>query len=273
MFSQLSRLVTLTCAYPLLLWGCPRTASLDFQAQSNTCVSLRISWCLSLSLGLCSPFGLQVLPTPSTSGTLQLPSCPLLCEQLMQPFLQIFPSRICLNRNPEVSWERFFPSSSFSFHLLFFASLIAFYLSHAPCTLRLRSRKSILLAPHGDCKAFLFPLSWKYSLLPLSPALDLSFPWLIQGIYLSPWPTHFLSTHACRHPATQLSQVTFSTPSSLTPSPTSTPATHPLGSPWTFIHITSNCFLSEISSYCFLPGNQLTCFVATYFTLWVESTT
>lgn len=132
MFSQLSRLVIWTCAYPLLLWGCPRTASLDFQAQSNTCVSLRISWCLSLSLGLCSPFGLQVLPTPSTSGTLQLPSCPLLCEQLMQHFLQIFPSRICLNRNPEVSWERFFPSSSFSFHLLIFASLIAFYLSHAP---------------------------------------------------------------------------------------------------------------------------------------------
>ena len=50
----------------LLLWGWPsekgRTAALDFQAQSNTCLSLRISWSLSLSVS----WALLSIWTPSS---------------------------------------------------------------------------------------------------------------------------------------------------------------------------------------------------------------
>ena len=93
----------------VLLWGWPsekgRTAFLNSQVQSNTCLFLGIcEVCPCLAPGLSSPFGLQALPTPRTSRTLQLTLCPPLCDQLMWHFLQYSFALFALTE-PQKSFE------------------------------------------------------------------------------------------------------------------------------------------------------------------------
>lgn len=248
-------------AYHLLLEGRPAPGlpvSHFLQAQSNNCVPGEfrgVHACLSLRL--CSPVKHKASPHPQHSGTQKPPFCPSPTDQLMQHFLQIFPSPVCLNGDLlEVSWGRFFPQSFLKVRKVF---------CFVPYVLRLRSRKSIFLAPYCWLLSISFPPTWNCSLLPLSWTCH--FPhlfWLllIQGIReplapcsSPPQPCHHSVASALPGDPPHTLTSRFSSPS-LQLSP------HLHGGPSTFVHNTSNCSLSETFNYYLLPSNQLTCSVA-----------
>ena len=122
----------------------------------------------------------KLSPLPKFLGLCSWPSCPSLCDRLMQHFLKIFLCSVCLNRDPEVSWGHFFPYSlfptSFLFHLLFFvlSFFSPFYLTagkqkkHPPGSL-------LVTAKH------LFPSLLKIPSLTssshLGPVISLTYPY------------------------------------------------------------------------------------------------
>lgn len=128
--SELSHSVAWTFAHPLLLWWSLRTVSLDFQTWSNTCVSLRISWCLSPSV----PWALSSNGTPSSplsqhvwDSAAARPPPPLWSAHLtLSPSI---PCPFALTETQKPPKDVLSPtaSSSFLFHLLYFVSFLFFF--------------------------------------------------------------------------------------------------------------------------------------------------
>ena len=174
-----------------------------------------------LSLRLCSPVKRKATPHSQHSGPQKLPFCSSPSDELIIDELQIFPSPVCLNGDLEVSCPQSFLKVRKVFSLVLFCFL--------PYAFRLRSRKSVFLAPYCWLQSISLPPTWNCSLLPLPWTchfLDLFWLLFIQGIG-EPWSPCSSSPQPCHHSMT--SALTGDPPYTLTsqfPNP-SLPLSHP----------------------------------------------
>ena len=121
----------------------------------------------------------KLSPLPKLLGLCSWPSCPSLCDRLMQHFLQIFLCSVCLNRDPEVSWGQFLPlqplPNKFFVSLVFCSFFSSFYLKagkqkkHPPGSLFVTAKHlfpSLLKLPSLTSSSHLGPvisLTYPYS--------------------------------------------------------------------------------------------------------------